>query len=148
MSATTDQVTALAAMRAMLEKEREKYQRLLRKTTALANDLTDGTTNLGRNAIKRSEMDSYKKVNLDSITTFLKWTLIPNVKFQHQNWWHYKPNERRSLFRRISSEVDWPEDCHFQHYWLNHIVPLINKKFIDYRSNATTAMREQGLSEL
>ena len=65
MSDTTNQVTALAAM---LEKEREKYQRLLRKTTALANDLTDGTTNLGRNTMKRSEMDSYKKVNLDSIT--------------------------------------------------------------------------------
>lgn len=145
MSASNDREMMLLSL---LEKERGRINVLLRKNKALADNLAEGRTNRGRNAVKKSRLTSYGKVNLDQIATYLKWRLLPHVKFPLHNWWHYLPNEPRSLFSRIAREVEWPQDCHIKHYWEEHIVPLINKKFIDYRSNASEAMKEQSISEL
>ena len=137
----------ILAIQAQLDKEKQKVSSLQRMNRTLAEDLTSGQRHTGRNTIKRTAMDSYEKVNLDNVATMLKYCILPFCKFFPERWYTYSPGDPRSLYSRMVKEIDYPQDCHVQHYWLNRVVPLINKKLIDYRSNATSMMRDQSLSE-
>ena len=136
----------IQAIQAKLDKEKQKNASLQRTCTSLAKELTSGLFG-GRNTVKRTALDSYAKVNLDNVATFLKWCILPFIKFLPDRWYEYSPGDRRSLYYRMLKEIDFPQDCHIQHYWQTKVVPLINKKLCDYRSNATSMMRDQSLSE-
>lgn len=137
----------ILALQAKLNKEKQTNALLLRKNRTLAKDLTSGQRNKGRNTIKRMDMDSYAKVNLDNVATTLKWCILPFCKFFPERWYIFSPGDPRSLYCRMAQDIDYPGDTHAEHYWLNKVVPLINKKLIDYRSNASSMMRDQSLSE-
>lgn len=90
----------------------------------------------GRNKMSKSSFDGYDHANVSSISNLLKFVVLPHLKFLHESWTQYAPDDRNSFSFRLCREVDFPEDCLKSVFWEDSLVPLTNKKLIDWRSNS------------
>ena len=67
--------------------------------------------------------------------------------FLHESWSKWLPNDPDSFYLRIIEDLDVPEEASDELIWGDEIVPLINKKYIEIRSNFSTHVKEAILSK-
>ncbi len=93
----------------------------------------------GRNAMKKSKFSKFKHCNMEVVLTFCKKMMFPVYEFLEQSMLIYSSLHKQSLCVRLSKEITKPKesDTAIDHefYWSNNIVPMINKKYIELRSN-------------
>ncbi len=110
----------------------EKLDRLQQKQ--LQGDLAKG-----RNAMKKSKFSKFEHCNIEVVLIFCKKRMFPIYKFLEQSMLIYSLSHKQSLCVKLSKEITRPKelDTAFDHefYWSNNIVPMINKKYIELRSN-------------
>ena len=65
----------------------------------------------------------------------------------HESWWKWLPDDPDSFYSRITEDLDVPEDASEELCWGDEIVPLVNKKNIEIRSNFNTHCKAVILSK-
>ena len=112
----------------------------LRSMTATAerlkSDLDNRKVHFGRNQVRKHSMDAFSRANLSEIGKFVD-KIFRHHKILDPSWSVYLPDVASSFFRRIIDLLDIPEEMPIDHYWHQYIVPMINSKLCDKRSDAT-----------
>jgi hypothetical protein len=76
---------------------------------------------------------------MEVVSFFCKKRMFPVYKFLEQSMLIYSSLHERSLCVKLSKEITKPKelDTAINHElnWSNNIVPMINKKYIELRSN-------------
>ena len=112
----------------------------LRSMTATAerlkSDLDNRKVHFGRNQVRKHSMDAFSRANLSVIGEFVD-KMFRHHKILDPSWSLYLPDVPGSFFRRIIDLLDIDEDVPIDHYWHHYIVPMINSKLCDKRSDAT-----------
>ena len=127
------------------EKERIKGEldQCLERMRKLQRQLLNGDVHRGRNTLQTKEFDSYDHTNQNVISQFCKNKLFPLQKFLHRSWKVYSEKDKTSLSYKCKEEIDIPilEDNEF--YWMNKIVPMINKKYCEIRANINSGIKSE-----
>jgi hypothetical protein len=118
-------------------KQQEKLDRFQLKQ--LQGDLARG-----RNAINKSKFNKFDHINMEIVSGFCKNKMFPIYKFLEQSMSIFLSNEQSLCAKltgliQISRELTTPTDHEF--YWTNNIVPMINWKYIEIRSNINTEVK-------
>lgn len=97
----------------------------------------------GRNKTKTCEFDEDEHAMNKDIGLFIQQTVFPNTKFLHSTWSEYAPEVERSFFSKIKSEVViFPGDIEESVFWVDKVVPIVNKKICETRANITSTIRQ------
>jgi len=78
---------------------------------------------------------------VNNIMEFMK-DVFRVKKFLHHSWSYWLPLDKRSFCAKILSQLDMPEDMEPEWSWHKKIVPLINSKLCDIRSEATKGIQK------
>ena len=161
------------AARSSLEKYKEKYQKLKENYTAkvtenkslkeellkyqvevrtLRRGFSENGVYCGRNTTsrwrKKGEWDQIDLCNNDIIKSFCKNKLLPNHKFLGPLQLKYM-DDKRSLCYKIYAEVQIPDTIKTHvdkiFYWNHRLVPMINTKLVEVRSNFNSYIKKQYL---
>ena len=112
----------------------------LRSTTGTAerlkSDLDNRKVHFGRNEFRKHSMDAFSRANLSEIGKFVD-KIFRHHKILDPSWSVYLPDVAGSFFKRIIDLLDIDEEMPVDHYWHQYIVPMINSKLCDKRSDAT-----------
>lgn len=128
------EMDALAAERDMLK---ERVEELETQVSEITNH------KYGRNnTVKRAWRD-IDLANMDNLSKWLKMNLFPMYKFLPTQWWDWTPKVERSLSRRIQRVVKCPAGCEEKFYWESKVVSMVNKKYVEMRSNINGACRKE-----
>jgi hypothetical protein len=105
----------------------------------------------GRNAINKSKFNKFNHINMEIVLGFCKNKMFPIYKFLEQSLLIFLSNEQSLCAKltgliQIPRELTTPTDCEF--YWTNNIVPMINGKYIEIRSNFNTEVKKVYLGEI
>jgi hypothetical protein len=151
------------AVRSSLEKYKEKYQKLKENYTAkvtenkslkeellkyqvevrtLRRGFSENGIYCGRNTTsrwrKKGEWDQIDLCNNNIVKSFCKTKLLPNHKFLGPEQLKYM-DDKRSLCYKIYAEVQIPDTIKTHvdkiFYWNQRLVPMINTKLVEVRSN-------------
>ena len=113
-----------------------------------------GDNNCGRNSTHFSKSVSWGSddgSNNEVVTQFCKNKLFPHYKFLHQGWLEFSADDPLSLCYKIFKIIEVPltvttlMDKEF--YWKTKILPMINKKLCEMRSNFNSAIKERYLGK-
>jgi hypothetical protein len=161
------------AVRSSLEKYKEKYQKLKENYTAkvtenkslkeellkyqvevrtLRRGFGENGVYCGRNTTsrwrKKGEWDQIDLCNNDIIKSFCKNKLLPNHKFLGPEQLKYM-DDKRSLCYKIYAEIEIPDTIKTHvdkvFYWNQRLVPMINTKMVEVRSNFNSYIKKQYL---
>ena len=87
--------------------------------------------------------DAYCREMIIQVRRFLNEKFHRRNKLVPRGWKMYAPDNRRSFFSLVLPHLVLPPNVDLRYYWHNVLVDLINKLMITYRSNTTTAIRNQ-----
>ena len=161
------------AVRSSFEKYKEKYQKLKENYTAkvtenkslkeellkyqvevrtLRRGLSENGVNYGRNKTsrwrKKGEWDQIDLCDNNIVKSFCKNKLLPNHKFLGPEQLKYM-DDKRSLCYKIYAEVQIPDTIKTHvdkiFYWNQRLVPMINTKLVEVRSNFNLYIKKQYL---
>jgi hypothetical protein len=113
-----------------------------------------GDNYCGRNSTHLSKSISWgcdDGSNNEVVTQFCKNKLFPHYKFLHQGWLEFSADDPLSLCYKIFKIIEVPltvttlMDKEF--YWKTKILPMINKKLCEMRSNFNSAIKERYLGK-
>ncbi len=106
----------------------------------------------GRNAMKKSTFSKFEHCNMEAILNFCKKRMFLVYKFLDQSILIYSLSHKQSLCVKLSKEITKPKelDTAIDHefYWSNNIVPIINKKYVESRSNFNMEVKQVYLGKL
>lgn len=128
------------------EEQHERADKMLEVAKKLRAELEAGKTHFGRNQMKKSDRDAFDHVNVNNIMEFMK-DMFRIKKFLHHSWSYWLPLDKRSFCAKILDQLDMPTDMEPEWFWHKKIVPLINSKMCDIRSEATKAIQKAYLSK-
>jgi hypothetical protein len=83
----------------------------------------------------------------NGITTFCKMFLFPRYKFLKEGWHEYDPNRSDSLLSLVKRKVAIPERANSKHLWERVVVPTIQLKNINMKSNLNNEIKKAYMSE-
>ncbi len=117
------------------------------KLDGLQQKQLQGDPARGRNAMKKSKFSSkFKNCNIEVVLTFCKKRMFPVYKFLEQSMLIYSSSHEQSLCVKLSKEITKSKelDTAIDHefHWSNNIVPMINKKYIELRSNFNMEVKQ------
>ena len=124
-----------------LKKQKERSNTLLSAAEKLRQDLQKQRFHLGRNQMKKKNMGPHARANLVEIDTHVTRT-FRYIKIFDPSWSVYLPNDCNSFYNKIINDLEAPSDKHPELYWYREIVPLINSKLCDKRSDATKNVKK------
>jgi hypothetical protein len=132
-----------------LKEELLKYQVEVR---TLRRGFSENGVYCGRNTTsrwrKKGEWDQIDLCNNDIIKSFCKNKLLPNHKFLGPEQLKYM-DDKRSLCYKIYAEVQNPDTIKTHvdkvFYWNQRLVPMINTKMVEVRSNFNSYIKKQYL---
>jgi hypothetical protein len=111
-----------------------------------------GDNYCGRNSTHISKLVSWGNndgANNEVVTQFCKSKLFPHYKFLHQGWLEYSTDDTSSLCYKIFKIIEVPitvtTEVDKEFYWKTKILPMINKKLCEMRSNFNSAVKERYL---
>ena len=116
-------------------------QELLDRVSKTEDELSRKKIYRGRNKTKVSNFDSDEHASNKVITKFIRQQIFPNVKFLHPSWTDYAPEVETSFFYRLHEELTFPGELGEECFWWNKVVPIVNKKICETRSNISQACR-------
>jgi hypothetical protein len=109
------------------------------KLDGLEQKQLQGDLSRGRNAMKKSKNSKFNHCNMEVISTFCKKRMFSVYKFLEQSMLIYSSSHEQSLCVKLSKEITKPKELdtaiNHEFYWSNNIVPMINKKYVELRSN-------------
>jgi hypothetical protein len=111
-----------------------------------------GDNYCGRNSTHISKLVSWgndDSANNEVVTQFCKNKLFLHYKFLHQGWLEYSTDNTSSLcykiFKIIKIPITVTTSVDKEFYWKTKILPMINKKLCEMRSNFNSAVKEKYL---
>ena len=133
----------------VLKEELLKYQVEVR---TLQRGFSENGVYSGRNTTsrwrKKGEWDNTDLCNNDIVKSFCKNKLLPNHKFLGPEQLKYM-DDKRSLCFKIYAEVTLPDTIKTPvdkiFYWNQRLVPMINTKMVEVRSNFNSYIKKQYL---
>mgnify|MGYP006164348471 CR=1 FL=1 len=172
-STTMSSSTITPAVRSSLEKYKDKYQKLkdtyaakvmennslkgeLRKyqieVRTLRRGFSENGVYSGRNTSsrwrKKGKWDETDLFNNDIVKSFCKNKLLPNHKFLGPEQLKYM-DDKWSLCFKIYAEIEIPDTIKTHvdkiFYWNQRLVPMINNKLVEVRSNFNLYIKKQYL---
>ncbi len=105
------------------------------KLDGLQQDQLQGDLARGRNAMKKSKFSKFEHCNMEVISTFCKKRMFPVYKFLEQSMLIYSSLQCVKLSKEITKPTELDTAIDHEFYWSNNIVPMINKKYFELRSN-------------
>jgi len=172
-STTMSSSTITPAVRSSLEEYKDKYQKLkdtyaakvtennslkgeLRKyqieVRTLRRGFSENSVYSGRNTSsrwrKKGKWDETDLFNNEIVKSFCKNKLLPNHKFLGPEQLKYM-DDKRSLCFKIYAEIEIPDTIKTHvdkiFYWNQRLVPMINNKLVEVRSNFNSYIKKQYL---
>ncbi len=128
----------------------EKLKQMQEKLDGLQQKQLQGDLARGRNAINKSKFNEFNHINTEIVLGFCKNKMFPIYKFLEQSMLIFLSNKKSLCAKltrliQISRELTTPTDHEF--YWTNNTVPMINRKYIEIRSNFNTEVKKVYLGE-
>jgi hypothetical protein len=132
---------------------KEELQRYLDQVRTLRRGFSDNNAvYCGRNTTsrwrKKGEWDQTDLCNNDIVKSFCKNKLLPNHKFLRPEQLKYM-DDKRSLCFKIYNEIELPDTITTRvdkiFYWNQRLVPMINNKLVEVRSNFNSHIKKQYL---
>ena len=108
----------------------------------------EGIAVRGRNNLKKKNWAHHDFMNADNINKYCQLTIYPHFKILPVGWDRYCENNSKTLCCKVMDIIRVPDGVNKQWYWFDKVVPIMNKKFIDMRSNTRGACRKQYMSEI
>ena len=105
----------------------------------LERELFQNKNKYGRNNRKKEAWSGNDVSNMDNLNKWLRRIAFPEFKFLPRNWWVFAPKEYCSICYKVLAIVKIPRDIKMEWYWENRLVPIINKKYVEMRSNINGA---------
>ncbi len=109
------------------------------KLDGLQQKQLQGDLARGRNVMKKLKFSEFEHCNMEVVLAFCKKWMFPVYKSLKQSMLIYSSSHEQSLCVKLSKEITKPKklDTAINHefYWSNNIVPMINKKYVELRSN-------------
>ena len=132
-----------------LKDELVKYQNEVR---TLRRGFSENGVYCGRNTTsrwrKKGEWDQIDLCNNDIVKSFCKNKLLPSHKFLGPEQLRYM-EDKRSLCFKIYAEIEIPDTIKThvdkKFYWNQKLVPMINTKLVEVRSNFNSYVKKQYL---
>ena len=119
-----------------LRLKEEELRSMTGTAEKLKSDLDNRKVHFGRNQVRKHSMDAFSRANLSIIGKFVD-KIFRHHKILDPSWSVYLPDVAGSFFKRIIDLLDIDEEMPVDHYWHQYIVPMINSKLCDKRSDAT-----------
>ena len=143
-----DNYGAMVTENKSLKEELQKYKD---EVSTLRRGFSENGVYCGRNTTsrwrKKGEWDQTDLCNNDIIKSFCKNKLIPNYKFLGPEQLKYEDEETRSLCFKIYAEIQIPDTIKTRRdkifYWNQKLVPMINTKLVEVRSNFNSYIKRQ-----
>ena len=130
-----------------LANQEETINKRNAQVASMEHKLKVRKTARGRSQLKRDDLNGFQIVNNVILGTVLRYTWFIYFPFLHESWSKWLPNDPDSFYLRIIEDLDVPEEASDELVWGDEIVPLINKKYIEIRSNFSTHVKEAILSK-
>lgn len=125
---------------------REERDLLKNRVNQLEVQISEmSNTRYGRSGLNtnKSKWRVCDLANMNNLSKWLKMKLFPNYKFLIGSWWKWTPEIEKSLCVRLQrSCVKFPSECGHQWYWEEKVVSMVNKKYVEMRSNINGACRK------
>ena len=130
--------------------DREVAEKLKAKNEILALEdrialleckLTQATKKYGRNNTSKKSWNTGDVTNMVCLNSWLRMKLFRTYKFLPPTWSAYSPEKPRTMCAMVLEKVRLPATIGQENYWESRLVPLINKKYVEMRSNINSACR-------
>ena len=125
----------------MVQEANAKIGELRATCAGMRNELESQRFHCGRNQIRKKDMSAYDRGNNEVIGNFMK-KMFRHHKNLHPSWSLYLPDDPNSFFSKISPELDFPTEFSEEYYWTKTLVPMVNGKMCDQRSDATKSLKQ------
>ena len=140
---------AVATENKSLKEELQKYQVEVR---TLRKGINENGVFCGRTTTswwrKKGEWDQTDLCNNDIVKSFCKNKMLPSYKFLKPEQLMYE-DDKRSLCFKIYAEIQIPDTIKTSvdkiYYWNKKLVPMINTKMVEVRSNFNSFIKKQYL---
>jgi hypothetical protein len=121
------------------------------KLDGLQQKQLQGDLARGRNAINKLKFNKFDHINMEIVLGFCKNKILPIYKILEQSMLIILSNKQSLCAKltgliQIPRELSTPTDHEF--YRTNNIVPMINGKYIEIRSNFNTEVKKVYLGEI
>ena len=121
------------------------YEQMLKdqemRIQKLKDELKQATRRYGRNNTSRKGWSRKDVTNMSNLNGWLRQRLFRRYKFLPVGWLDYNTMNPNSLCQRVFQRVYKPTAVSAEHYWDQRLVPMINKKYVEMRSNINSACR-------
>ena len=132
----------LNEVRMRLSKKERENAALLVKLRRAERTLQSRKQHYGRNNVSRDTWDGSDLANLDNINRYCKEKLYPYYKFLPSEWNTYSPVEVGTICYKLMNLVAVPDNVTEEYYYSERIVPMVNKKYVEMRSNINGHIRK------
>ena len=147
-----DNYGAMVTENKSLKEELQKYKD---EVSTLRRGFSENGVYCGRNTTsrwrKKGEWDQTDLCNNDIVKSFCKNKLLPFYKFLGPEQLKYNDEEKRSLCFKIYTEIQTPDKIKTRSdkifYWNQKLVPMINTKLVEVRSNFNSYIKKQYLGK-
>jgi hypothetical protein len=118
----------------------------------LQHQLQNRDVHRGCNTVSWDGFDKYDHANSEIISNICKEQLYPHYKFLHKSWKEYNSTNKGGLYSKIHQEIDLPDyvrqnQSEQDFFWMNKMLPMINKMYCEIRANGTAKIKEQYLGK-
>ena len=116
-----------------LEKDNESLRKQIRAMEGVAGKRKQKT--IGRNNLKKVDWSPIDVDNECTINDYCRKMVYPFYKYLPKGWQIYNEAIKNNLSTRVMKRIYVPPALTRKYYWGEKVMPLMNKKFIDMRSN-------------
>ena len=116
-----------------LEKDNESLRKQISAMENTAGLLK--RKSFGRNNLKKVDWSPVDVDNECTINEYCRNRVYPFYKYLPKGWQIYKETNAKTLSTRVMQRVYVPPTITKKYYWRTKVMPIMNKKFIDMRSN-------------
>ena len=132
----------LNEVRMRLSKKERENAALLAKLRRAEKTLQSRKQHYGRNNVSRDTWDGSDLANLDNINRYCKEKLYPYYKFLPSEWNTFSPVDVGTICCKLIGVVDVPGNVTVEYYYSERVVPMVNKKYVEMRSNINGHIRK------
>ena len=131
-----------------LKQERNRKEDRIRELEAAVESERQG---FGRNNLNKNSWDNNDMWNEKTINAYIRQKMFQKKKFLAQGWDSWQPNNVKSLCYKLVTEneagLKLPPPGELEWYWRKRIVAIVNKKYVELRSNANSNHKAQYMSK-
>ena len=135
----------------LIERFKEEINDQKETINALREALNSERRGFGRNNLNKNSWDNNDMLNEKTLNAYIRQKLFHKKKFLEKDWDRWAPKEGRSLSHKLVTKNDallkLPPKEEWEWYWRKRIVAIVNKKYVELRSNANSNHKSQYMSK-